>query len=76
MGGPSFTFSMCLNTGCTMTLISEDMVTRQGLAVDMCSCKRVRAVNGQKLDNSGTVTFGVEFQGKKAEVVALVSSSI
>ena len=60
-GGTLSTFSMCLDTGCTMTLISEDMVTRQGLAVDMRSCKRVRAVNGQKLDNSGMVTFGVEF---------------
>ena len=40
------------------------------------SCKRVRAVNGQKLDNSGTVTFGIEFQGKETEVIALVSSSI
>jgi hypothetical protein len=59
-----------------MTLISEDVVARQGLTVDIRSRKRVRAVNGQKLDNSGTVTFGIEFQGKTMEVIALVSSSI
>ena len=59
-----------------MTLISEDVVARQGLTVDTRSRKRVRAVNGQKLDNSGTVTFGIEFQGKETEVIALVSSSI
>ena len=51
-------------------------MARQGLTVDTRSHKRVRAVNGQKLDNLGTVTFGIEFQGKATEVVALVSSSI
>ena len=56
-GGVPFTFEMCPDTGCTMTLISEDVVARQGLTVDTRSRKRVRAVNGQKLDNSGTVTF-------------------
>jgi hypothetical protein len=75
-GGVPFTFEMCPDTGCTMTLISEDVVARQGLTVDTRSRKRVRAVNGQKLDNSGTVIFGIEFQGKATEVVALVSSSI
>ena len=59
-----------------MTLISEDVVVRRGLTVDTRSRKRVRAVNGQELDNSGTVTFGIEFPGKATEVIALVSSSI
>jgi hypothetical protein len=75
-GGAPFIFEMCPDTGCTMTLISEDVVARQSLKVDTRSRKRVRAVNGQKLENSGTVIFGIEFQGKKAEVEALVSSSI
>ena len=60
-----------------MTLISEDVVACQGLTVVTRSRKSSRkAVNGQKLDNSGTVTFGIEFQGKATEVIALVSSSI
>jgi hypothetical protein len=59
-----------------VTLISEVVVTRQGLTVDMTSCKRIRTVNEHDLDNSGTVTFGVEFQERTMEVVALVSSSI
>ena len=66
-GGVPFTFEMCPDTGCTMTLISEDVVARQGLTVDTRSLK---------LDNSGTVTFGIKFQGKTTEVIALVSSSI
>jgi len=59
-----------------MTLISEDMAARQGLTVDARSQKKVRAVNGQRLNNSGTVTFGIEYQGRTTEVEALVSSSI
>jgi hypothetical protein len=33
-GGVPFTFEMCPDTGCTMTLISEDVVAHQGLTVD------------------------------------------
>ena len=61
-GGVPFTFRMCPDTGCTATLISEDVVTRQGLTKDTHSRKRIRTVNGQEFDNSGMVTFGVEFQ--------------
>jgi hypothetical protein len=75
-GGNPFTFEMCPDTGCTMTLISEDVAARQGLTVDTRSQKKVRAVNGQRLNNSGTVTFGIEYQGRTTEVEALVSSSI
>jgi hypothetical protein len=75
-GGKQFTFEMCPDTGCTMTLISEDVAARQGLTMDTRSRKRVRAVNGQRLNNSGTVTFGIEYQGRTTEVEALVSSSI
>jgi hypothetical protein len=75
-GGVSFTFRMCPDMGCTVTLISEDVVTRQGLTMDTTSCKRIRTVNGHDLDNSRTVTFGVEFQERTTEVVALVSSSL
>ena len=59
-----------------MTLISEDVAAHQGLTVDTRSQKKVRAVNGQRLNNSGTVTFGIEYQGRTTEVEALVSSSI
>jgi hypothetical protein len=75
-GGAPFTFNVCPDTGCTQALVSADVASRQGLAVDTRSCKIVRAVNGQKLDCLGTVTFDIDFQGKSTEVVALVSSSI
>jgi hypothetical protein len=59
-----------------MTLISEDVAAHQGLTVDTRSQKKVRAVNGQRLNNSGTVTFGIKYQGRTTEVEALVSLSI
>ena len=36
-GGVPFTFEMCPDTGCTMTLISEDVVARQCLATALCN---------------------------------------
>ena len=75
-GGKQLIFKMCPDTGCTMTLIAENVVTRQGMTVNTRSKKRVRAVNGQRLNNSGMVTFGIEYQGQTTEVEALVSSSI
>ena len=75
-GGVPFTFRMRLDTGCAVSLISEDVVTHQGLTVDTTSRKKIRMASGRVLDNSGTVTFGVGFREKAAEVVAAVSSSI
>ena len=75
-GGKQFTFKMCPDTGCTMTLIAENVEARQGMTMDTRSWKRVRAVNGQRLNNSGTVVFGIEYQGQTTEVEALVSLSI
>ena len=75
-GEALLTFTMCQDTRCTQTLVSEEVVSNQVLTVDKHSRKRVRAVNGQKLYNSEMVTFDIEFQGRSLEVLALVSSSI
>jgi hypothetical protein len=75
-GKAPFVFNMCPDTGFTQSMISENVVSCQNLAVDTRLGKRVRAVNNQKLECSGTVTFGIEFKGRSTEVVALVSLSI
>ena len=59
-----------------MTLIAEKAVARQGMTVDTGSRKRVRAVNGQRLNNSGTVAYRIKYQGRTTKVEALVLSSI
>ena len=75
-GKAPFVLDMCPDTGCTQSMISEDVVSCQQLTVDTRLRKRVRAVNNQTLDCSGTVTFDIEFKGRSTEVIALVSSSI
>ena len=67
----------CLpDTGCTQSLISEDIVRGTGMRVDTSAKKKIRAVNDQKLECSGTVTFTAEYEGRSTVVSALVSSSI
>ena len=51
-------------------------MAHQGMTMDTHSCKWVRVVSGQRLNNSGTVTFGIEYQGRTTDLEALVSSSI
>ena len=50
-GEALLTFTMCQDTRCTQTLVSEEVVSNQVLTVDKHPRKRVRAVNGQKLNN-------------------------
>jgi hypothetical protein len=45
-GEAPFTFNVCPDTGCTQTLVSADVASRQGLTVVTRSRKRVRAVIG------------------------------
>jgi len=67
----------CLpDTGCTQSLISEDIVRETGMKIDTNTKKKIRAVNDQKLECSGTATFTAKYEGRTAVVSALVSSSI
>ena len=40
------------------------------------SSLKIKAVNAQRLDNSGSVTFTLRYQGRSTEVNALVSDAI
>ena len=67
----------CLpDTGCTQSLISEDIVLENSMRVDTRMKKRIKAVNDQKLECSGGVMFTAEYEGRSTVVSALVSSSI
>ena len=67
----------CLpDTGCTQSLISEDIVKSTGMRADTSMKKKIKAVNDQKLECSGTVTFTATYEGRSTVVSALVSSSI
>ena len=58
------------------TIIARNVAARHNMLIDPNSQQRFRAVNGQRLDNSGSVIFNIEYQGWTTEVKALVSKSI
>ena len=75
-GGQPFKFEACPNTGCTKTIISRNLVIRQGMRFNPDSTLMIRAVNAQSLDNSSSVTFTLRYQGRSTEVSALVSDAV
>ena len=46
------------------------------MVVDTHNKKMLKAVNGNQMNCSGSVTFKVEYEGRKTDVLALASSSI
>ena len=58
------------------SLILEDIVHAMGMRTDTSMKKKIKAVNDQKLECSGTVTFTAKYEGRLTMVSALVSSSI
>ena len=64
------------DTGCTQSLMPADLASHHNMVIDTHQWKKIRVVNDQKLDFSGTVTFDIEYEGCLMEVVALVSLSI
>ena len=75
-GGQSFEFEACPDTGCTKTIIARNLAIRKGMRFNPDSNLKIRAVNAQRLDNSGSVTLTLRSQGRSTEVNALVSDAI
>ena len=75
-GGNPFQFDACPDTGCTKTIIARNLAIRQEMRFNPNSTLKIRAVNAQRLDNSGSVTFTLRYQGRSTEVNALVSDAI
>ena len=74
--GTPFKFDVLPDTGCYQTLISTDLVSANGMIVDTHDKKTLKTVNSNRMNCSGSVTFKVEYEGRKTDVLALVSSSI
>lgn len=69
--GRPFKFEMCPHTGYTKT---GNLAIKQNMRFNPHSTQKVKAVNSQRLDNSGLVTFIIKYQGKNTEFNALVSA--
>ena len=53
-----------------------DLAKTYGMVIDTRNKKTLKAVNDSPLDCSGSATFQVEYEGRKTDVLALVSSSL
>ena len=71
-----FKFDVLPNTGCYQSLITMDLVSANSMVVDRYDKRMLKTVSGNQMDCSGSVTFEVEYEGRKTDVLALVSSSI
>ena len=74
--GTPFRFNVLPDTGCEQTVISQDLVTANGMVVDTNLKKRLRAANGAPMECSGSVILRVAFQGAETDVLALATSSL
>ena len=75
-GSQPFEFEARPDTGCTKMIIARNLAIPQGMGFNPDSTLKIRAVNAQRLDNSGSVTFTLRYQGRSIEVNALVSDAI
>ena len=74
--GTPFRFNVLPDTGCEQTVISQDLVTANGMEVDTNLKKRLKAANGAPMKCSGSVVLRVAFQGAETDVLALATPSL
>ena len=73
--GTPFRFNVLPDTGCKQTVISQDLVTANGMEVDTNLKKRLKAANSAPMKSSGSVVLRVAFQGAETDVLALATLS-
>ena len=74
--GTPFKFNVLPDTGCYQSLILMDLESANGMVVNMHNKKTLKTVNSQRMNCSGSVTFKDEYEGRKTDFFALVSSLI
>ena len=74
--GTPFKFSVFPDTGCYQSLISLDLVNAYGMNVDEGRVKRIKTVDGSHMKCNGSVSFQATYQGRKTEVLALVTPAL
>ena len=74
--GRKFFKEVLPDTGCSQTIIAKDLVCTNNMAIDRSKKKNIKNASDERMACEGTVTFEVEFEGQKTDVVALVSSDL
>ena len=74
--GLKFSKEVLPDTGCSQTIISEDLAKSNKMAVDKKKKKEILNASNERMSCEGTVSFEVKYEGQKTEVLALVSSDL
>ena len=74
--GTPFRFDVFPDTGCYQSIISLDLVRTYGLNLDRGRVKKIKAVNGGRMECSGSVSFTVIYEGHETDVLALVTPAL
>ena len=74
--GTPFRFDVFPDTGCYQSIISLDLVRTYGLNIDRGRVKKIKAVNGARMECSGSVSFTVIYEGHETDVLALVTPAL
>ena len=54
-------------------MVASNLVNNYGMKVDRNRVKKIKAVDGGQMECSGSVAFQVTYEGKKTDVLALVT---
>merc|ERR1712024_439768 len=71
-----FKFDIMPDTGSTQGLIAENIVRQHKMVVNQKRRRNIQTANGDSMHCSGAVDFGVEFEGQRTDVRALVSRDL
>ena len=71
-----FKFDIMPDTGSSQGLIAENVVKKHNMVVDRKNKRNIRTANGDSMHCSGAVDFGVEYEGQRTNVRALVSHDL
>ena len=74
--GTPFRFDVFPDTGCYQSLISEDLVRMYGMGLDRTRTKRIRAVDGNCMKCSGSVSFEATYGTRTTHILALVTRTL
>ena len=74
--GTPFQFNVFPDSGCYQSLISEDLVGMYGMGLARTQRKQIRAVDGNLMKCSGSVSFEATYGTRTTHILALVTRTL
>ena len=74
--GTPFKFDVFPDTGCYQSIVSLDLVQAYGMNLDRGRIKKIKAVDGGRMECSGSVSIQVSYEGRTTDFLALVTPAL